>query len=123
MAPKRQLYSICKLALNSASLKTRLTDCFTCNLKVDKEQFTKILSLIESGNQEGATLVSGGARYGDKGFFVQPTVFSDVKDDMRIAKEEVRLKQFCYLFFFVFIFNIDRRLKDYLELFFAPVPC
>lgn len=66
---------------------------------MDKEQFTKILSLIESGNQEGATLVSGGARYGDKGFFVQPTVFSDVKDDMRIAKEEVRLKQFCYLFF------------------------
>ena len=99
MAPKRQLYSICKLALNSVSLKTRLTDRFTCNLKVDKEQFTKILSLIESGNQEGATLVSGGARYGDKGFFVQPTVFSDVKDDMRIAKEEVRLKQFCYLFF------------------------
>jgi len=57
--------------------------------QVDKEQFTKILSLIESGNQEGATLVSGGARYGDKGFFVQPTVFSDVKDDMRIAKEEI----------------------------------
>ena len=82
---------------------------------MDKEQFTKILSLIESGNQEGATLVSGGARYGDKGFFVQPTVFSDVKDDMRIAKEEVRLKQFCYLFIFFFIFNIDRRLKDYLE--------
>ena len=90
---------------------------------MDEEQFTKILSLIESGNQEGATLVSGGARHGDKGFFVQPTVFSDVKDDMRIAKEEVRLKQFCYLFFFFFIFNIDRRLKDYLELFFPPVPC
>lgn len=90
---------------------------------MDKEQFTKILSLIESGNQEGATLVSGGARYGDKGFFVQPTVFSDVKDDMRIAKEEVRLKQFGTFFFFFFIFNIDRRLKDYLELFFPPVPC
>ena len=65
---------------------------------MDEEQFTKILSLIESGNQEGATLVSGGARYGDKGFFVQPTVFSDVKDDMRIAKEEVRLKQFVTFF-------------------------
>lgn len=83
-----------------------MTDCFTCVLKVDEEQFRKILSLIESGNQEGATLVSGGARYGDKGFFVQPTVFSDVKDDMRIAKEEVRLKQFCYLFFNIDIFNI-----------------
>ena len=90
---------------------------------MDEEQFTKILSLIESGNQEGATLVSGGARHGDKGFFVQPTVFSDVKDDMRIAKEEVRLKQFCTFCFFFFIFNIDRRLKDYLELFFSPVPC
>ena len=75
-----------------------LTDCFTCILKVDEEQFTKILSLIESGNQEGATLVSGGARFGDKGFFVQPTVFCDVKDDMRIAKEEVRVKKFCSLF-------------------------
>ncbi|KAK2563156.1 Aldehyde dehydrogenase 1A1 [Acropora cervicornis] len=56
---------------------------------VDGTQLAKILDLIESGNKEGANLLYGGARHGDKGFFVQPTVFSDVQDDMRIAKEEI----------------------------------
>ena len=56
---------------------------------MDEEQFGKIMSLIESGNKEGANLVYGGAQHGDKGYFIQPTVFSDVQDDMRIAKEEV----------------------------------
>ena len=50
----------------------------------------KILGLIESGKKEGAQLHTGGSRKGDKGYFVEPTVFSDVSDDMRIAKEEVR---------------------------------
>ena len=57
--------------------------------QVDKDQFNKILDLIESGKKEGAKLECGGGRYGNKGYFIQPTVFSDVKDDMRIAKEEV----------------------------------
>ena len=56
---------------------------------MDREQFDKILDLIESGKKEGAKLECGGGRHGDKGYFIQPTVFSDVKDDMRIAKEEV----------------------------------
>ena len=56
---------------------------------MDKEQFDKILELIESGKKEGAKLECGGGRHGDKGYFIKPTVFSDVKDDMRIAKEEV----------------------------------
>ena len=56
---------------------------------MDKEQFSKVLGLIESGKKEGAKLECGGGRHGDKGYFIQPTVFSDVKDDMRIAKEEV----------------------------------
>lgn len=51
---------------------------------------SKILDLIQSGKKDGAKLVTGGARVGDKGYFVAPTVFADVKDDMRIAKEEVR---------------------------------
>ena len=59
---------------------------------MDKEQFEKIMSMIESGNKEGANLVYGGAQHGDKGYFIQPTVFSDVQDDMRIAKEEVFLE-------------------------------
>ena len=59
-------------------------------IQVDDAQFNKVTELIASGQTEGATLEAGGKRVGDKGYFVQPTVFSGVKDDMRIAKEEVR---------------------------------
>ena len=52
------------------------------------------MDLIESGKKEGAKLECGGGRHGDKGYFIQPTVFSDVKDDMRIAKEEVLVDAF-----------------------------
>ncbi|CAL8118551.1 unnamed protein product [Orchesella dallaii] len=57
--------------------------------QVDEDQFKKILELVDSGKQQGARLVTGGNRFGTKGYFVQPTVFADVKDDMRIAKEEI----------------------------------
>jgi len=57
--------------------------------QIDKEQYTKILALIESGKSEGAKLECGGSAHGDKGYFIQPTVFSDVQDNMRIAKEEI----------------------------------
>nr|XP_015222024.1 PREDICTED: retinal dehydrogenase 1 [Lepisosteus oculatus] len=57
--------------------------------QIDKKQFEKILDLIESGKKEGANLECGGSFWGEKGFFIQPTVFSDVTDDMRIAKEEI----------------------------------
>jgi len=57
--------------------------------QIDQAQFDKILNLIESGKKEGAKLECGGERFGDKGFFIQPTVFSDVQDNMRIAKEEI----------------------------------
>lgn len=57
--------------------------------QVDKDQFEKILSLIESGKQEGAKLLTGGKRHGDKGYFIEPTVFGDVQDDMRICREEI----------------------------------
>lgn len=49
----------------------------------------KILSLINSGKQDGAKLCAGGGRFGDRGYFVQPTVFADVDENMRIAQEEV----------------------------------
>ncbi|XP_033097010.1 retinal dehydrogenase 2-like [Anneissia japonica] len=57
--------------------------------QVDKEQFEKILEMIESGKKEGAKLECGGGRKGDKGYFIQPTVFSGVTDEMRIAREEI----------------------------------
>uniref|UniRef100_A0A8D8URZ9 Aldehyde dehydrogenase, mitochondrial n=1 Tax=Cacopsylla melanoneura TaxID=428564 RepID=A0A8D8URZ9_9HEMI len=57
--------------------------------QIDKEQMDKILSFIESGKSQGAHLVAGGGRAGDKGYFVQPTVFANVRDDMKIAREEI----------------------------------
>jgi len=47
--------------------------------------------MIEKGKKEGASLKYGGGKFGDEGYFVQPTVFSDVTDGMTIAREEVRL--------------------------------
>jgi aldehyde dehydrogenase (NAD+) len=47
------------------------------------------LNYIESGKEDGAKLECGGERVGNKGYFIQPTIFSDVKDHMKIAREEV----------------------------------
>lgn len=56
------------------------------------------------GKKEGAKLECGGNRHGDKGYFIQPTVFSDVTDEMTIAKEEVRiLVEFTVNFFSKFL--------------------
>jgi aldehyde dehydrogenase (NAD+) len=57
--------------------------------QVDKEQFDKVMSYIESGMREGAKMLYGGHRVGDRGFFIQPTVFADVRDDMKISQEEI----------------------------------
>jgi aldehyde dehydrogenase (NAD+) len=57
--------------------------------QVDQTQLDKVLSYIESGQSEGAKLNCGGGRVGDKGYFVEPTVFSDVQDSMKIAREEI----------------------------------
>jgi len=62
---------------------------FESGPQVDEDQFKKVLELIESGKKEGAKLMCGGGRVGNKGYFVQPTVFGDVKDNMRIAREEI----------------------------------
>lgn len=51
--------------------------------------FKKVLGYIHSGKSEGARCIAGGEKIGDKGYFIKPTVFADVKDDMKIAKEEV----------------------------------
>jgi aldehyde dehydrogenase (NAD+) len=53
------------------------------------KQFDKTMECIRTGREEGARLVCGGKRIGDKGFYVQPTIFADVTDDMKIAKEEI----------------------------------
>lgn len=57
--------------------------------QVDKNQYDKILSYIEHGKRQGATLLTGGKTHGEKGYYVEPTVFTDVADDMLIAKDEI----------------------------------
>ncbi|HEX6546459.1 MAG TPA: aldehyde dehydrogenase family protein [Bryobacteraceae bacterium] len=57
--------------------------------QVDDAQFEKVLGYVESGKREGAKLMCGGERVGDRGYFVAPTVFADVQDNMKIAQEEI----------------------------------
>eukprot|EP00884_Botryococcus_braunii_P020189 jgi/Botrbrau1/6854/Bobra.152_2s0013.2 len=57
--------------------------------QVSKEQFEKILGYVRAGEDEGARLETGGRQHGEQGYFVQPTVFSNVKDHMKIAREEI----------------------------------
>ncbi|MGC1361692.1 MAG: aldehyde dehydrogenase family protein [Silvibacterium sp.] len=57
--------------------------------QVDQAQFDRVTRYIESGLSEGATLACGGKRVGDRGYFIEPTVFADVQDDMAIAREEI----------------------------------
>ncbi len=57
--------------------------------QVDQEQYQKVMRYIGSGKSEGARLMCGGNRVGERGWFIEPTVFADVKDDMAIAREEI----------------------------------
>lgn len=57
--------------------------------QIDQPSLDKILRLIKSGKEQGAKVETGGNRVGDKGFFVEPTVFSKVTDDMSIATDEI----------------------------------
>jgi acyl-CoA reductase-like NAD-dependent aldehyde dehydrogenase len=58
---------------------------------VSKEQLEKVTTYIDIGKSEGAELVSGGERVSElgDGYYVQPTVFAGVRNDMRIAREEI----------------------------------
>ncbi|MEH1948458.1 MAG: aldehyde dehydrogenase family protein [Nostoc sp.] len=56
---------------------------------IDQMQLNKVVSYIESGISEGARLLCGGSQVGNNGFFIEPTVFADVQDYMKIAQEEI----------------------------------
>lgn len=59
---------------------------------VSETQMNTVLSYIDAGNKEGAKLLAGGKRAavnGDRGFFIEPTIFGSVKNDMKIAQEEI----------------------------------
>jgi len=57
--------------------------------QVDRLQFDRVLGYIKKGKEEGATLLCGGEKALDKGFFIKPTIFAQVSDDMCIAREEI----------------------------------
>jgi len=57
--------------------------------QVSQLQYDRIMGYIESGKQDGATIEVGGERHGDKGYFIQPTIFSNVTSDMKIMQEEI----------------------------------
>ena len=56
---------------------------------VSVDQLERITRYVAIGKDEGAELVLGGNRHGDRGFFHEPTVFTSVRNDMRIAQEEI----------------------------------
>jgi aldehyde dehydrogenase (NAD+) len=57
--------------------------------QVDQDQFDKVMGYIEKGKKEHGKLMTGGNRVGDKGYFIEPTIFADVTDSMTIAQEEI----------------------------------
>ncbi|KAF9471864.1 aldehyde dehydrogenase [Pholiota conissans] len=57
--------------------------------QVSQVQYDRIMGYIESGKEQGATLALGGERHGNEGFFINPTIFTDVKPDMKIVQEEI----------------------------------
>ncbi|KAK2930751.1 Aldehyde dehydrogenase, N-terminal [Fusarium oxysporum f. sp. vasinfectum] len=59
--------------------------------QVSKAQYERVLSFIESGKAEGATVALGGQpiAVNGKGFFIEPTIFTDASDDMKIYREEI----------------------------------
>ncbi len=56
---------------------------------VSETQMNRVLNYIEIGRNEGASMITGGARHGSTGYFVEPTVFAGVRHDMRISQEEI----------------------------------
>lgn len=70
-----------------------LDESVTMGPSINRDQYETVLKYVEIGKTEGATVVTGGERLSDgdyaHGFFHQPTIFGDVKADMRIAQEEI----------------------------------
>jgi len=56
---------------------------------VSNEQFRRVTDYINIGAAEGTTALCGGKRYGEQGYFIEPTVLVDVKQDMRVVQEEI----------------------------------
>jgi len=56
---------------------------------VSDEQLSRVTGYLDSGREQGATVVTGGARKGDTGYFVEPTVLTNTRPDMKVVREEI----------------------------------
>jgi phenylacetaldehyde dehydrogenase len=56
---------------------------------VSAEQLRRVTSYLDSGQADGATAVTGGGRHGDTGYFVEPTVLTNTRPDMKVVREEI----------------------------------
>lgn len=67
--------------------------CMIQTNQIDSEQFEKILRYIRSGVETGATLETGGKRFGEKGYYIQPTVFSNVQVNLNLLIASYLIKE------------------------------
>jgi len=56
---------------------------------VSEEQFERVSGFLESGRTDGATALAGGGRHGDRGYFIEPTVLTNTRPDMKVVREEI----------------------------------
>jgi phenylacetaldehyde dehydrogenase len=56
---------------------------------VSQEQFERVSGFLESGRTDGATALAGGGRHGDRGYFIEPTVLTNTRPDMKVVREEI----------------------------------
>jgi phenylacetaldehyde dehydrogenase len=56
---------------------------------VSEEQLRLVTGFLESGEAEGATALAGGGRFGDRGYFIEPTVLTNTRPDMKVVREEI----------------------------------
>src|ERR1700735_3365831 len=56
---------------------------------VSDEQFQRVSGFLESGRVDGATALAGGGRFGDRGYFIEPTVLTNTRPDMKVVREEI----------------------------------
>ena len=82
---------VARFAARAAALRLGdpLDPLTTMGPVISRKQMETVLRYVEIGRNEGATLVTGGERVGNRGFLVQPTVFTDVQPNMSIAQEEI----------------------------------
>lgn len=90
---QEQIYDKFIAAFKERALQNKIGDPFNEDTfqgpQINESQFKKILGYIEEGKKAGAVCEIGGERVGDKGYYIKPTIFTNVTEDMSIVKEEI----------------------------------